>query len=121
MEINEKLRLCREYRGVSRQQLADYLGISMKTVAALESGNRVVQPSQFTAICKFLDIPQGFFLVSITSIEDYLARVSSQEMLLNTKKYKEYLELIDAAKDKGTKPQEFLEVLRVIRFIKNID
>lgn len=122
MELHEKISYTRQYCNKSRQELATHLGLSVKTIAAIETGTRTVQPSVLKAVSEFLNIPLEFYVdPDVKTIEEYTATWQSKKMLKDKEKYAGYFKLVDTAKDADADPEEFKEVLAVIRKIRSKD
>lgn len=54
--LGEKLKKLRQAAGVSRQQLADYLGVNVATVGEYERGEKNPKKAKVVALAKFFDI-----------------------------------------------------------------
>lgn len=66
--FNDRLRSTRIYRNVTQQQIADAIGISLRSYQRYESGN--IEPPYISLIClaDFLNVPIDFLLER----DDYL-------------------------------------------------
>ena len=114
MDINEKIRYTREYRNVTREQLAEYLGIAMKTLANFESGVRNMTPSMLKAVSKFLKIPIGFYFDEDSpTLEEFCQGRSIDKFMTDYEKYKEFLMILDMAAVQEVSLEEFKAFLEM--------
>jgi|WetSurMetagenome_2_1015567.scaffolds.fasta_scaffold586301_1 transcriptional regulator with XRE-family HTH domain len=119
MDLHEKIRYTRGYRGRSRQELADYLGMSVSSIGHIETGIRAVQPAVLKEISKYLDIPWEFYMDDdVQTVEEFFEDEDVKKMLKDKEEYGGYFKLIDTAKDNDVTPEEFKECLELIRRIK---
>ncbi|MEH7505136.1 helix-turn-helix transcriptional regulator [Neobacillus drentensis] len=56
----EKFRLIRLYSGMSQRDFADYIGVSVATVAHIELGNRTVTPMVMSKLADKFDLTDDF-------------------------------------------------------------
>ena len=122
MELHEKIRYTREYRNKSRQELADYLGLSVGSIGHIETGIREVKPAILKEISKFLNVPWTFYIDEDTrTLEEFFEKYDVQSILANKEKYGGYFKVVDLAKDAGVTPEEFKVFLELRRKIKRQD
>jgi Predicted transcriptional regulators len=122
MELHEKIKYVREYRGKTREELADYIGQSYKTIAGIELGNRPVQSTALKAIAKYLEIPVSFFFdENIKTVEEALDQQRIDTIAKDKEKYGGFFKMVDVALDEGITPEEFKVFLEFRRKIKKQD
>lgn len=120
MELHEKIRYAREYRKISRQELADDLGLSLASIGHMETGTREVKPLILKRIAKFLNVPWEFFMDGdVETLDEFLKKHNVRAILENTEKYGNYLKLVDLALDEGVTEEEFEAFLELRRKIKD--
>lgn len=76
MNIGEKIRYYREYRGFSQVQLADFSEINVGTIRKYELGIRKPKPDQIKKIANALQISSSVFLeLDITTASDAISLI----------------------------------------------
>ena len=104
MKIYDKLRYTRKHRKVTRNKLAEHLGISTSYLGHIELGIRELKPALLNKAAKFLNIPIGFYLSDTTeTLEEYNATL----IHVDTSRYSEFLKVIDLAIDSEVSVEEF--------------
>ena len=76
MEINERIRVLREFRKLTLNDLSNKSGLSLSTIAKLESKPPDIQRSSFISLAKALEIDGDYFLTteSKRTMEYYFKR-----------------------------------------------
>jgi transcriptional regulator with XRE-family HTH domain len=78
-ELGKRIKIARQSRGLTQMDLADMIGISSKTVSAIEVARVEVSISQMQAIAAVLEEPIGYFTGESTStVESKLERVKDE-------------------------------------------
>lgn len=77
LEIGERVRLVRVSRGLSREELAELLGISALFVGYIECGQRGMSIATLQKICKALNVSADYILLGNTKTE------SDKEVLIS--------------------------------------
>jgi len=62
METGLQIRILREHKKLSRESMADLLGISTNTYQKIESGEKIPNLEEIKLISKELDVAPEFFL-----------------------------------------------------------
>ena len=70
LEIGERVRLVRVSRGLSREELAEILGISALFVGYIECGQRGMSLATLQKICKALNVSADYILMGNVKSED---------------------------------------------------
>jgi len=65
-----KIRMIRRLRGLSMQELAKFLGISLSAVSKIEKGYRRIDQEQLVRICEFLNCNMGDVFISEEDDDD---------------------------------------------------
>ncbi len=60
-ELGQLVKLCREYRGQTQEQLAKHLELSRTAVAHLEQGHRLPEPAALRRVCEHLGVPEVLY------------------------------------------------------------
>ena len=114
MDINEKIRYTREYRNVTKEQLAEHIGIALKTLANFESGVRNMNPSMLKAVSKFLNVPIGFYFdEDSSSLEEFCKGRNVDQFMADYDKYKEFFKMLDLAAVQEVSLEEFKAFLEM--------
>ena len=114
MELGEKIRYTREYRNVSKEELADYLGIAAKTLANFESDLKPMKGAAIKAVAKYLNIPIGFYFdVKSRTIEEFCKDRELDEFVAIREKCNGFFEVIDLAAAKDVTMEEFKAFLEM--------
>ena len=61
-KLGRKLREARQMRGLTQTALGQAIGVSYQQVQKNESGKSRISAERLDRICKFLDLPLGYFL-----------------------------------------------------------
>ena len=69
LEIGERVRLVRVSRGLSREELAEILGISVLFVGYIECGQRGMSLATLQNMCKALSVSADYILLGNTKSE----------------------------------------------------
>ena len=77
LEIGERVRLVRMSRGLSREELAEILGISALFVGYIECGQRGMSLATLQKICKALNVSADYILLGNTKSQ------SDRDALIN--------------------------------------
>ena len=114
MELGEKIRYTREYRDVTKEELAEYLGISPKTLANYESDLKPMKGAAIKAVAKYLNIPIGFYFdVKSRTIEEFCKDRELDEFIAIREKCNGFFEVIDLAAAKDVTMEEFKAFLEM--------
>lgn len=93
-EVGEAVKRARQSRGLTQSEMADLIGISSKTVSAIEVGRVEPSISQIQAIAACLQEPVGFFVGEAgSSVEAKIEHVATE-----LEEIRKLVELIEAQK-----------------------
>ncbi len=78
-QIGERVKIARQSRGMTQGELGKLIGVSSKTVSAIEVARVEPSISQMQAIAVALNEPIGYFIgETVSSIESKIERVSQE-------------------------------------------
>lgn len=120
MDLYEKIKYTRECRKMTRQELADHLGLSVSFIGHIETGIREIKPSILKEICKILNVPMEFYMSNTDeTLDSFLEKHNAAAITANIEKYGRYLKLIDLALDNDVTEEEFKAFLEFRRKVRN--
>ena len=62
MELGDKIRLCREQKGMSQEELAASLGVDLATIASYEDNSITPTPDKLASLCEVFGVTLGWLL-----------------------------------------------------------
>ena len=62
MSLGEKIKLCREQRGMSQEELASALGVDLATLASYEDDSLSPTPDKLASLCEVFGVTLGWLL-----------------------------------------------------------
>lgn len=68
--IGKRLRLAREQKGLSQQEVATELDLHRPTITEMEAGRRNVRPEEFEALAKLFEVPLTWLMCADTEEAD---------------------------------------------------
>lgn len=78
-EVGKRVKLARQNRGMTQDEVGELIGISPKTISAIEVGRVEPSISQMQAIAAVLEEPLGYFVGESTSVvESKMDRVATE-------------------------------------------
>lgn len=98
LEIGERVRLARSSRGISRDKLAELLGISTLFLGYIECGQRGMSLSTLQNMCVTLNVSADYLLLGKESPADSAEAISDAIKDLDPKYYPLALESINQLK-----------------------
>ena len=87
LEIGERVRLTRVARGFSREELAEYLGISTLFLGYIECGQRGMSLATMQNMCKILNVSADYLLMGTKNSEDIYQDIYNAIVELDSKYY----------------------------------
>lgn len=87
LEIGERVRLTRVARGFSREELAEYLGISTLFLGYIECGQRGMSLATMQNMCKILNVSADYLLMGTENSEDIYQDIYNAIVELDSKYY----------------------------------
>lgn len=63
--LGQRVRLARDARPVSREDMADYLGVSVATIQRYENGSQRIAAARLWQICRRLDVKLGHLFAGL--------------------------------------------------------
>lgn len=79
MNLNERLKIVRETAGLKQPELAEKLGIPVRTYRSYEHGERDISTSTLKSICEILGVSSDFLLgreqPPLTDNQEHLAKL----------------------------------------------
>lgn len=98
LEIGERVRLTRVARGFSREELAEYLGISTLFLGYIECGQRGMSLATMQNMCKILNVSADYLLMGTKNSEDIYQDIYNAIVELDSKYYPLAIESINNLK-----------------------
>jgi len=82
-EMGRRVRVRREEKGLSRETLADKLGVTSQFVADIEHGNKGISIKKLYALCQILDVPADYILAGAfgPEEEDVAGSMAREELM----------------------------------------
>ncbi|MBQ2759392.1 MAG: helix-turn-helix transcriptional regulator [Clostridia bacterium] len=87
LEIGERVRLTRVARGFSREELAEYLGISTLFLGYIECGQRGMSLGTMQNMCKILNVSADYLLMGTKNSENIYQDIYNAIVELDSKYY----------------------------------
>lgn len=87
LEIGERVRITRTARGFSREELAEYLGISTLFLGYIECGQRGMSLVTLQNICKVLNVSADYLLMGTENKYDLSQEIVDAIKELNKEYY----------------------------------
>ena len=72
--FGETVRELRRLKGITQEQLAEFVGLQPTTIASIETGRAFVSSEALSSLCNYFNVEPSFFFfnrVRILSEEDY--------------------------------------------------
>ena len=76
LNMGKRIRCARENKGLTREQLAEGIGLSVNSVANIELGHNGTQLDNFVKLCKLLDISADYLLFGETTERPAIQRIT---------------------------------------------
>lgn len=81
MSMGERLKKAREKKGLSREDLGKYLGVSYSTISKYETDEREPSNEILIKICKYLDISADYLLGRSDDVPVEEIKASDEEII----------------------------------------
>lgn len=72
-EIGKRIQLCRKQQGLTQEQLAEQMNVSIQMVSNLERGNKAIRIDNLIRLSRILHISTDYILTGQKSVEDISA------------------------------------------------
>lgn len=72
-EIGKRIQLCRKQQGLTQEQLAEQMNVSIQMVSNLERGNKAIRIDNLIRLSQILRISTDYILTGVKSTEDISA------------------------------------------------
>ena len=92
--FNQNLRKIRKEKGITQEQLAEKMGVSLQTVSCIELGKKAIRPQNLANLCVHLEVTADYILYGKRNEEqmkDTVAKLSA----LDPEEYRIVQGLID--------------------------
>ncbi len=107
MKFSEKVRQKRIDKGMTQQDFADALGVSLRTVTNYETGDRYPKKREmYSKIAAVLDVDTNYLL---TEDEEFLTRASSEYGVRGARQAAELLSRVDGLFSGGEMAEEDMD------------
>ena len=73
--IGRNIKQCREAESMTKEELADKMGVHYMEVEYLETGENYITSKQLHQIAHFLHVPQGTFLQGLPNMPDSVEEI----------------------------------------------
>ncbi len=91
-EMGKRIRAKREFLQITREQLAEKLGVSSQFISDVEYGHKGLSIKRLYMLCQVLDVSADYILVGkITQIDDEASRFREEIQAILTRCNKEQL------------------------------
>ena len=112
--------ILRKERGLTVEQLADYIGVSSATIRRWENRSHISSPStrQIIALCKLYEVSPSWLLMGIGA--KYMKEVEAEHKLKSAEHTIEYLQDLTTTADSLIKNLEN-RVARLGKMLDNLD
>ena len=95
--IGERLKKARKEKGMTQEELAEKLDISIAFLSRVERGNSKINLKRLTQVCEILGIPEGEILTGVSNKSQNYLDAEFAELLKNCSAEKQKL-IYDIAK-----------------------
>ncbi len=107
MKFSEKVKDMRNKKGMTQQELADALGVSLRTVTNYETGDRYPKKREMYAkLADILDVDTNYLL---TEDEEFLAKASDEYGLRGERQARELIMRVDGLFSGGEMADEDMD------------
>lgn len=72
-EIGKRIQLCRKQQGLTQEQLAEQMNVSIQMVSNLERGNKAIRIDNLIRLSQILHISTDYILTGVKSTGDISA------------------------------------------------
>ena len=94
-DFGKKVRAYRKLKNLSQEKLAENLDVAMKTINQWENGKAHPKQKSFTALCKFLEIPESELLYHSPIQENsFLNQVNNICTQISPTRHKQVIEIL---------------------------
>ncbi len=93
-EIGEKIKTLRKDKGITRQNLADYLEISYSALSNYENGNRKIPIEILVSISQYFNVEFDFFLSKCTDYQEWVNQTYTAMKAIRSHSYDDYIEMM---------------------------
>lgn len=117
--LGQRVRLVRDARPVSRQDMADYLGVSLATVQRYENGSQRIAAARLWQICRRLDVKLAHLFAGLPHNVAVDAGLAEEEAPIFDREDGRAEMLVVLAKAVGKLPTDRLEIaIPVVKALK---
>lgn len=101
--FGETVRELRKQKGLTQEQLAEYLGVQPTTIASIETGRAFISSDVLANLSNYFDVEPAFFFFDKVHIlsqkdHDYISEIKRALPGFNTSKLKDIYNIIIALK-----------------------
>ena len=116
MSIHTKVKKIREYKGITRQEMADYLDISLSGYSKIEQGKVEVSINKFEKIAEYLGVDNYELcrartdedIACILKQEPVVKKEDNAEILKQIKRQDQLIELLEKEKNELRRENKIL-------------
>lgn len=117
--LGQKLRLARDAKPVSREEMAEYLGVSVATIQRYENGSQRIAAARLWQMCRRLDVKLGHLFAGLPHNIVHEAGMSDEGSPVFDREDGRAKTLVLIAKAVGKLPTDRLEIaVPVIKALK---
>ena len=80
-EIGRRIQLRRKQQGLTQEQLADRMNVSIQMISNLERGNKSIRIDNLINLCQILDVSTDYILTGKETQDDFRALTARIETL----------------------------------------
>jgi len=99
--LGETVRELRRQKGLTQEQLAEYIGMQPTTIASIETGRSFISSEALSALCNYFNVEPSFFFFSRVRIlsdedNDYINDIKRALPGFSSSKLREIYNIITA-------------------------
>lgn len=80
-EMGRRIQLCRKQQGLTQEQLADRMNVSIQMISNLERGNKAIRIDNLINLSQILDVSTDYILTGKETQSDFHALTARIEAL----------------------------------------
>lgn len=81
VNIGKRLKYCRNMRGLSQQQVGNFIGVSFQQVQKYERGTNTISALKLYELAKYLEVPVSYFLEGYEEVLNQSTRSETDSVI----------------------------------------